>query len=134
MELADKVSTVLSAVAGSGFMDPVGTMSIYPRALDPGLTAFEANCRDWGFTFGVAYGIARGEEPYESEDSVCERALTAAREVFARFSQADIFTEQAFVADRDARPDPETSAAPARAAGDRYGSIGPVGEIGDAVA
>jgi hypothetical protein len=134
MELADKVSTVLAAVAGSGFMDPVQTMSIYPRALEPGLTAFESNCRDWGFTFGVAYGIARGEEPYESEDSVCERAMTAAREVFARFSQADIFTEQAFIADRDARPDPGTAAVPSRPAGDRYGPIGAVGDIGDAVA
>jgi hypothetical protein len=128
--LAEKVSTVLGAVAGAGFMDPVQTMSIYPRALEPGLTAFEADCRDWGFTFGVAYGIARGEDPYESEDRVCERALTTAREVFSRFSQADIFTEHAWSADRAARSDPR-GADPASENG-RYVSPGGVGPIVDA--
>jgi len=110
MKLTDKVTTVLSAVAGTGFMDPVQTMSIYPRGAEPGLTQFEMDCRDWGFTFGVAYGIARGEEPYESDDSVCERAMTAAREVFTRFSRANIFTEEAFDADREVRPDPRAAA------------------------
>jgi hypothetical protein len=105
MKLTEKVSTVLAAVAGNGFMDPVQTISVYPRAPTPGLTDFEADCRDWGFVFGLAYGIARGEEPYESDDSVCERAMTAAREVFSRFSKSDIFTEEAFLADRAARPD-----------------------------
>jgi hypothetical protein len=119
--LADKVSTVLGAVAGSGFMDPVQTMSVYPRTLDPGLTAFESDCRDWGFTFGVAYGIARGEDPYESDDRVCERALTAAREVFSRFSQEDIFTEHAYSADRAARPDRRD----ARAMSDNGGYVTP---------
>jgi hypothetical protein len=115
MKLTEKVSTVLAAVAGSGFMDPVQTMSIYPRALESGLTDFESNCRDWGFTFGVAYGIARGEQPYESDHAVCERAMTAAREVFSRFSKADIFTEAAFLVDREARPDPRAAAAEAEA-------------------
>jgi hypothetical protein len=105
MKITDKVSTVLAAVAGNGFVDPVQTMSVFPRALDPGLTEFEADCRDWGFVFGLAYGIARGEEPYESDDSVCDRAMTAAREVFSRFSKSDIFTEEAFLADRQRRPD-----------------------------
>jgi hypothetical protein len=105
MKLTDKVTTVLSAVAGEGFVDPVQTMSLYPRAVDPGLTDFEADCRDWGFVFGLAYGIARGEEPYESDQSVCERAMTASREVFSRFSKSDIFTEDAILADRELRPD-----------------------------
>jgi len=110
MKLTDKVTTVLGAVAGHGFTDPVQAMSVFPRAVEPGLTEFESNCRDWGFVFGLAYGIARGEEPYESDDSVCERAITAAREVFARFSSADIFTEDAFDADRKLRPDPRAPA------------------------
>jgi hypothetical protein len=105
MKLTEKVSTVLAAVAGNGFVDPVQTISVYPRTADRGLTDFEADCRDWGFVFGLAYGIARGEEPYESDDSVCERAMTAAREVFSRFSKSDIFTEEAFLADRATRPD-----------------------------
>jgi hypothetical protein len=129
--LADKVSTVLGAVAGAGFMDPVQTMSVYPRAFEPGLTAFEADCRDWGFTFGVAYGIARGEDPYESDDRVCERALMAAREVFSRFSQEDIFTEHAWSADRAVRPGPR-GADPASGNG-RYGTPAGAGPIVDAV-
>jgi len=36
---------------------------------------------DWGLTFGAALGIARGEDPYESTDDVCARAMSAAREV-----------------------------------------------------
>jgi hypothetical protein len=128
--LAEKVSTVLGAVAGSGFMDPVQAMSVYPRALEPGLTAFETDCRDWGFTFGVAYGIARGEDPYESDDRVCERALTAAREVFSRFSQADIFTEHAFSTDRAARPVPRDAGAASGNGG--YVTPGVGGPIADA--
>ena len=84
-------------------------MSVYPRADEAGLTEFEMDCRDWGFVFGVTYGIARGEEPYESDDSVCERAMMAAREAFARFSKADIFTADAFEKDRSIRPAPSTA-------------------------
>lgn len=109
MKLTDKVCTVLAAQAPAGFVDPVQAVSVYPRADEAGLTEFEMDCRDWGFVFGVTYGIARGEEPYESDDSVCERAMMAAREAFARFSKADIFTADAFEKDRSVRPAPSTA-------------------------
>ena len=105
MKLTDKVSTVLGAAAAPGFVDPVQSVGSYPRAEEAGLTDFEMDCRDWGFVFGVAYGIARGEEPYESDSMVCERAMVAAREVFSRFSASDIFTTGAYVRDRADRPD-----------------------------
>jgi hypothetical protein len=106
MRLTDRVNTVLGAAAAPGFVDPVQAVSSYPRQREEGLTDFELDCRDWGFVFGVAYGIARGEEPYESDNSVCERAMTAAREVFSRFSASDIFTHTAYDLDRSHRPDP----------------------------
>ena len=43
--------------------------------------------RDWGMTFGLAYGIARGEDPYESNESVAQRALDAARMVWKGWDQ-----------------------------------------------
>ena len=109
MKLTDKVCTVLAAQAAAGFVDPVQALSVYPRADETGLTEFEMDCRDWGFVFGVTYAIARGEEPYESDDSVCERAMTAAREAFSRFSKADIFTVDAFEKDRSIRPAPSVA-------------------------
>jgi hypothetical protein len=56
------------------------------------LGQFEMDCRDWRMAFGVAYGIARGEDPYESQVSVCRRALDAARDAFTRWAGDDIFT------------------------------------------
>ncbi len=38
--------------------------------------------REWGFTYGLAYGIARSEDPDESNESVARRARHAADEMF----------------------------------------------------
>ena len=49
---------------------------------------FELDMRDWGFTYGVAYGIARGEDPYEPEELVRDRAIEAARLAWQRWAGA----------------------------------------------
>jgi hypothetical protein len=47
------------------------------------MKAEDLDLRDWGFYYGVAYGIARGENPYETNGSVAERAFDAALNTFA---------------------------------------------------
>ncbi len=104
MTLIEKVQAVLTAIAPSGQVDPMQAVAIYPTTGNGGeLSDFEMDCRDWGFAFGVAYAIARSEDPFESNHSVCERAIVAAREAFSRASGARIFNEQAFHADRELR-------------------------------
>lgn len=39
--------------------------------------------RLWGYVFGMAYGIARGENPYESNEDCSTRAYLAAYDLFA---------------------------------------------------
>lgn len=41
--------------------------------------------QDWGFIFGVAYAIARGEDPYESSDDVGKRARAVALPIYAKY-------------------------------------------------
>jgi hypothetical protein len=53
--------------------------------------------------FGVAYGIARSEDPFEANDEVIERALLAARDAFGRWAGAKIFTSEAYDEDRAGR-------------------------------
>ena len=46
------------------------------------LSQREEDLREWGYAFGLAYGIARGEDPYEANGSVAERAYMAATALF----------------------------------------------------
>lgn len=46
----------------------------------------ELDAADWGMVIGLAYGIARGEDPYETERSVTIRAEEAAREALTRWT------------------------------------------------
>jgi hypothetical protein len=65
-------------------------------------TIFELDQQDFSLVVGLAYGIARGEDPYESVESVTERAGAAAREAFDRWGHFELTFEQ----DRAARPVP----------------------------
>jgi hypothetical protein len=101
--LTEKVYTVLSE-EHSNFTSPVEVVAKFPRpSHDENLSQFELDCRDWGLTFGIAYGIARGEDPFEAERSVTDRALAAARDAFARWGGSGIFTDEAFAKDRAER-------------------------------
>ncbi len=100
LTLTEKVYGALAADHGSGAWDVHRASARYPKHSGDGLTSFELECRDWGLAFGIAYGIARGEDPFEPEERVCERAMTAARDAFARWGGSDIFTAEACAADR----------------------------------
>jgi hypothetical protein len=66
-----------------------GVLSVMPPARDtsPGgvLTPLEQDLADWGYTYGVAWANARARYPDESDEVVAQRALAAAREVFAQY-------------------------------------------------
>lgn len=46
----------------------------------------EMDVADWALAFGLAFGIARGEDPYEKNRSVVIRAEAAAREAMMRWA------------------------------------------------
>lgn len=100
LTLTEKVYNALASDHGFGEGNLHAAKSRYPKHSDCGLTSFELDCRDWGLAFGIAYGIARNEDPFELEESVCERSLTAARDAYARWAGSDIFTAEAYVSDR----------------------------------
>ena len=100
--LTDKVSSVLSQDPPKGEDSALDGLRVYPRHSD-GLSEFEFDCRDWGFVFGVAYGVARSENPFEPNDELIERALLAARDAYARWGGAKIFTSEAYDEDRAGR-------------------------------
>ena len=104
MDISEKVYNALAAEHGIGVAGPSGTAHRFPsRPHDQELTNLELDCIDWGVAFGIAYGIARGEDAFESEQSVTERALAAARIAYERWGGATIFTNEAFLSDRAER-------------------------------
>ena len=46
------------------------------------MSDLELDFGDWGFTYGVAWAVARAQDPQEPDESVAARALAAARQVF----------------------------------------------------
>jgi len=46
----------------------------------------DLDCFDWGFVYGMAYAIVRGQAPYGAERAVRTRAITAAREAHRRWT------------------------------------------------
>lgn len=80
--LEEKVRGALSGDdTGSG---PISQAAKWPVGR-PEATTSELDLRDWGVYYGVAFGIARGEDPYEPRDSVAARALEAAQRVYREY-------------------------------------------------
>ena len=50
------------------------------------LSGFERDLREWGFVYGMAFAIARMEDPWEPTDQVAERALLPAWAAFVDWS------------------------------------------------
>ena len=75
--LADKVSS-MAFYEEPGSRDPVSEM--WDCAPDDPSAG-----RDWAMMFGIACGIARTEDPWESMDDVIGRALEATNEAYERF-------------------------------------------------
>lgn len=112
LTLAERVYNVLAAEHGIGINGPVSSAHTYPATPQDGrLTQFEFDCLDWGLVYGIAYGIARAEDAFESEESVTGRVLEAARVAHLRWAGGEIFTGEAFGADRRERPDADRAEA-----------------------
>jgi hypothetical protein len=79
------------------------------------LSDLELDLSDWGFTYGVAWAVARAQDPHEADASVAQRALAAAQEVFRMYGGADDWAERIR---RDAQERPsEPAATPSGARG-----------------
>ena len=50
-----------------------------------GLSERETDLMDWGFAFGVAWAIARAQDPVASEELVSDRALQATQAVYEAY-------------------------------------------------
>jgi hypothetical protein len=84
MALAEKLADVFNSYDDCGSAAVIGRGCAGP--VDGGIspdTQWELDLRDWGVVYGLAVGIARCEEPFESIQSVTARALEAARVVYA---------------------------------------------------
>ncbi len=77
MTLDEKVHTVL--------VDERGPIEGCAEGVPNGLSEFEADLLDWGCAYGIAFGLARAEEPCESNESVAKRALDAAKVAHGRY-------------------------------------------------
>ncbi len=83
MTLEEKLTAILMVDdTGRG---PVGRCSAEPASYNSKLSEFEGDLRDWGLVYGMAFGLARMEEPCESMESVADRALIAARAAYKRY-------------------------------------------------
>lgn len=50
------------------------------------LNDWERSLVDWGAVYGLAFGVARAENPFEAHEDVAERALDAAWPVYLEWS------------------------------------------------
>ena len=73
-----------------------------PESQEGRVTVYESDRESFAIIVGLAYGIARGEDPFESSKSVLERASRAAAIAFERWGTWSLTFEQ----DRAARPMP----------------------------
>jgi hypothetical protein len=56
------------------------------RPLGVNLSTFEDTLRDWGMIYGMCFALARGEDPWESHESVAERSLDIAWGTFSTWA------------------------------------------------
>lgn len=78
MSLGEKVRAILMQDdTGKGPISRCGERPAWVGERLP-LTETEMDLRDWGCVYGIAFGLARSEEPCEPLEQVAERALDAA--------------------------------------------------------
>lgn len=54
----------------------------------------EANIQAWGYVYGLAYAIAKAEDPYEPASEVAARARAAALPIYAGYVGDPVPQEQ----------------------------------------
>jgi hypothetical protein len=94
--LSDRVWNVAISDTPIGFEWGIQHLHKGPSegALDAaGDSTLVLDCAEWGYVYGVAFGIARGEDVFESPGDVAERALKAARSVWERYSNRPLGVE-----------------------------------------
>lgn len=74
--LEERLRHLMAADDCSGALHGLGRRPLLGP--DQQLSRFELDLRDWGFVFGLVFGLARCEEPCEPLKSVVERAFAAA--------------------------------------------------------
>ncbi|MGI8946304.1 MAG: hypothetical protein ACR2GL_08720, partial [Thermoleophilaceae bacterium] len=80
MSLQEKVRAIIRHDdTGQG---PISAAGRQPCRHDYLATDLEAGMRAWGCIYGIAFGLARSEEPCESIESVADRAYEAAWPAF----------------------------------------------------
>lgn len=78
-ELVEAVQAIANLDTPIGFMWGSDLLHSRPaRHLDD----HEDTVRHWGFLYGLAYGIARAEDAFETNEAVAMRAFRAASDVF----------------------------------------------------
>ncbi len=82
MTLAQKVRAVL-ARDDTG----EGPVALVEKKLGPGPHPDrDLDIGAWGVTYGIAFGVARTENPFESDEEVGKRAMEAAWPLFIEFN------------------------------------------------
>ena len=90
-ELAQIVAAALqNDAAYDGMLQPIAAGEQEAARL----SELELDIGDWGFTYGVAWTVARAEDPQESDESVADRALDAAIQVFHAYCGAQGWEER----------------------------------------
>jgi hypothetical protein len=59
-----------------------------PRGGD--LTDFESSLQAWAMLYGIAFGVARMDDPFEPGENVADRAREAAWPAFLRYNGGDL--------------------------------------------
>jgi hypothetical protein len=87
-ELNERVDRVVIPSAALRNSDAQGRMMSVLGARAAHLSAREVDLMDWGFAFGVAWTVARSQDPAAPEDVISARALHATRAVYEAYRGA----------------------------------------------
>jgi hypothetical protein len=79
--ITERIRALLSLDDTDGVLE---ILDKHPRAVE--LSEFERDLREWGFVFGMAFAIARAEDPWETNRSVAARALMPAFAAYTDWS------------------------------------------------
>jgi hypothetical protein len=83
--IVERVDLVVTPSAALRNVTAQGRMMSVLGAQAMGMTDREIDLMDWGFAFGVAWAVARGQDPDAPEDVVSERALHATQAVYEAY-------------------------------------------------
>jgi len=86
---ADKLEANLQALREEDdFGGGLPVVGNYPSFENRDLSWFEMDLRDWGFVYGLAFGLLLRDNPELSHEDAAKRAFTPAHHVFVQWSGA----------------------------------------------